>query len=263
MLRPPRSASMTNQRRSYSQSEEVALVSQVNAACPLCGAKLFYTKKAATFKVYELAHIYPLNPTPEEVDELKEATQLHADVNHPDNIIPLCRPCHTKYDKPRTREEYTTLADIKRQLLARDAQKMLIVAYPLDVEIQRIITGLHNIDPSADVATDLEYNPKNINLKFDDSVPSLTRQKIKHAVSDYYQHIKQAFLELERDTPAASELIFAQVRAYYLKQKSLGLTKRAIFGNVVEWIRVTTRSDAVEAAEVVASFFVQNCEVFE
>lgn len=97
---------MNNKRKKYSPAEELCLTTQVDGKCPLCGSALFYVKKSNSYKAYELAHIYPLSPTPEEIEELKNEPLLHSDVNHPDNIIPLCLACHGRFDKPRTAKEY-------------------------------------------------------------------------------------------------------------------------------------------------------------
>ncbi len=254
---------VANSRRSYSPAEELALAAQVDGYCPTCGRTLFYEKKTRLFKAYELAHVYPLNPKPEEVKELDGVALLNPDVNHPDNIVPLCTSCHTRFDKPRTREEYEELAAIKRNLIDRAVQRALNQDYPLEAEISRIIERLYSVEFNGDSTPDLELAAKSVDEKFDRTLPGPTRRKIKHAVADYYQHIRREFRELERQTPTASELIYTQVRAYYLKQKTLGLPQSAVFGNVVDWLRTTTSPQTPEAAEIVASFFVQNCEVFE
>ena len=254
---------MTNTRRPYTEAEQVALTSQVGSYCPLCGQTLFYTKKGRTYKAYELAHIYPLNPRPIEVIELDGVELLHSDVNDPDNIIPLCKDCHGRFDKPRTREEYAQLASVKRKLLDQSRQRAIMGQYPLEADISLIIARLHEVEFTADDVADLELTAKRVDEKFDDSLPHPTRRKIKHAVTDYYQHVKHAFRELELQAPTASELIYAQVRAFYLKQKAMGLPQSAVFNNVVQWLEVTTSPATPEAAEIVASFFVQNCEVFE
>ncbi len=254
---------MTTARRVYTQAEELALTTQVGGYCPLCDKPLFYTKKGRNYKYYELAHIYPLNPTDEEVEELKDVTRLHADVNHPDNQISLCVKCHTRFDKPRTCAEYQELAAIKQKLIDKQAQRSLINEYPLEADIERVIARLHEIESSDKAKADLQLDAKSLDEKFDNSLPGLTRRKIKHAVTDYYPHIKRGFRDLELQTPMAAELIYSQVRTYYLKQKSLGLSQPQIFANVVEWLRVTTHSESPEAPEIVASFFVQNCEVFD
>lgn len=252
---------MSNERRAYTPAEELALTTQVDGRCPLCTEALFYTKKSRTYKAYELAHIYPLNPTTKELEELRSVARLHSDVNHPDNLIPLCLTCHGKFDKPRTAEEYRHLAARKKQLLRRTEQQEIQATYPLEGDIRRVVLGLHNHTPVN--GTNLEYDPKRLQDKFDDSLPVLTRLKIKHAVTDFYQYVRGEFMEIERESPAASQLISSQVRTYYLKQKSLGLSQHDIFVNVVEWIRARTEPQTIESAEIVASYFVQNCEVFE
>ena len=139
-------SSMTNARRTYTQAEELALTTQVGGLCPLCDDQLFYIKKNQSFKHYQLAHIYPLNPTPSEVTELKGAVLLHSDVNHPDNLIPLCVKCHSRLDKPRTREEYEELAQIKTELIERQSQRKLIREYPLEAEIRQVIARLNKMN---------------------------------------------------------------------------------------------------------------------
>lgn len=253
---------MTTNRRSLSQAEEVALLAQVHSQCPLCGKPLFYRKKSREYKEFEIAHIYPLNPKPEELIELSGVVLLNSDVNHTDNLIPLCRPCHTRYDKPRTLQEYNEVAARKRQLLAFAEQQALQVQYPIEQQIRFLVERLQNEEPGFDDAQ-LDYDPKRVADKFDPTLPFPVRQKIKNAVSDYYQVVRREFMRIEQDTPTASQLIYTQVKAFYLKQKGLGYPQSQIFSNIVDWIKRKAGSDSVEAAEIVASFFVQNCEVFE
>lgn len=253
---------MTTNRRSLSQAEEVSLLAQVNSQCPLCGRPLFYKKKSREYKEYEIAHIYPLNPALDELIELSGVVLLNLDVNHTDNLIPLCRPCHTRYDKPRTCQEYNELAARKRQLLALAEQQVLQVQFPMEQQIRVVVQRLHHEEPVFD-DVQLDYEPKRMSDKFDPSLPFPVRQKIKNAVTDYYQIVHREFVRIEQDAPTTSQLIYTQVKAFYLKQKALGYPQAQIFANIVDWIRRKADSDTVEAAEIVASFFVQNCEVFE
>jgi hypothetical protein len=117
---------MALERRSYTPAEEIALIAQVESCCPLCGTLLFYKKNGRNYRHYEMAHIYPLNPKPAEVEELKDVELLNADRNDPDNQIPLCTGCHTKFDKPRTRAEYEELFELKRGLIERERQRALM-----------------------------------------------------------------------------------------------------------------------------------------
>jgi len=260
---------MSKERRAYSPAEELALTTQVGGSCPRCNKPLFYTKrvgkppKPRQYKRFELAHIYPLNPKPEELIELAGVELLSDDVNDPANLIPLCTDCHTCFDKPRTREEYEELAAKKRELLAEDVQRSIRREYPIEEDIHRIVARLFTEDVSANASVDLEYDPKRLSEKFDVSLPPPTQHKIRAAVASYYTYVKSEFAELERKSPNASTLIFAQVRLFYIKQKSLGLSQVTIFRNIVRWIDDRTTPPTTDAAELVAAFFVQNCEVFE
>src|SRR5262245_18972607 len=133
---------MTSERRPYTAAEELSLTTQVAGNCPLCGVPLFHKKKGRSYKAYELAHIYPLNPTAEEALVLAGVERLSTDVNHPDNIIPLCTACHTRFDKPRSVEEYNELSAKKRFLIARAAQPALYPVFPIEDEIARVFERL-------------------------------------------------------------------------------------------------------------------------
>lgn len=253
---------MANARRKLSHAEEIALVAQVSRVCPLCGRPLFYRKKSREFKEYEIAHIYPLNPKQEELIELAGVTPLHSDPNHPDNLIALCTPCHTRFDKPRTREEYQELADRKRILVKYAEQQSIRAEYPMERQVRQVLERLQQ-DDAGEQPGELNYEPKRLTAKFDKTLPFPIRRKIKNAVTDYFSTVQQEFIRIELDTPSSAELIYSQVKAFYVKQKTLGLEQQEIFRNVVAWIEAKAEAQSLESAEIVAAFFVQNCEVFE
>ncbi|OPY74542.1 MAG: hypothetical protein A4E65_03817 [Syntrophorhabdus sp. PtaU1.Bin153] len=254
---------MATNRRKQSPAEELALTTQVSGKCPLCGNLLFRVKGSITQKAYQIAHIYPLNPTPGEIDVLRNETRMHEDVNHPDNLIPLCHLCHDRFDKPRTVEEYRDLCEKKKEFIRRDKQKEIQVAYHLEDDIQKVIAALYANTDLHENSDELQYDPKRLTDKFDGSMPLPTQQKVRHNVVDYYTFIKTRFLEIDRDNPNSSDLIYSQVRTFYLQQKMLGLTQPQVFSNIVQWFLAKTKPETIEAAEIVASFFIQNCEVFE
>ncbi|WP_158793814.1 ABC-three component system protein [Granulicella sp. L60] len=254
---------MALERRSYTQAEEIALNTQVEGCCPLCGVGLFSKKKARIFRFYELAHIFPLNPTPAESTELEDVPLLSSDRNDPDNIIPLCTGCHTRFDKPRTREEYEELFLLKRTLIERARQRALMREYPIEDAITHIVSALGSATFTDVEGVTLNFDPISVDEKCKMAVSELIIRKIKRNVSDYYPFVQRQFRELEREMPNKSQLIFSQVRTFYLKQKDLGLPKQEIYQNVVAWFRSVTRSEMIEAPEVIAAFFVQDCEVLD
>ena len=252
---------MSNPRKKYSDAQNVALLAQVSRVCPLCAELLFYKKRGKSFKNYELAHIYPLNPTNEEKQLLQDEERLSDDVNDEDNIIPLCEICHGKFDKPRTVEEYRTLLLLKKKLIDRSGQEAIWKRYTIEDEISQIIEAIYD-DPELDNVADIDFTPKEVDEKLDSTISRPTKLKIKGNVREYYIFIRKKFSELDSVNSDFSEIISLQIKTYYLKQKNMGIDQQAIFENIVAWIYAKTKPKTNDAAEIMASFFIQNCEVF-
>ena len=252
---------MSNPRRKYSDAQNVALLSQVSRVCPLCAEPLFYKKGGKSFKNYELAHIYPLNPTQEEELLLKHEERLSDDVNDEDNIIPLCEICHGKFDKPRIVKEYRNLAGLKKGLIERSGQEAIWKRYTIEDEIGQIIDAIYN-DPELDNEAEIDFTPKEVDEKLDSTISRPTKIKIKGNVREYFIFIRRKFTELDSVNPDLSEIISLQIKTYYMKQKKMGIGQQAIFENIVSWIYAKTKPKTNDAAEIMVSFFIQNCEVF-
>jgi len=252
---------MSNQRNKYSDAQNVALLSQVSRVCPICAEPLFYKKSGKSFKNYELAHIYPLNPTNEEKHLLWDEERLSDDVNDENNIIPLCEICHGKFDKPRTVEEYQNLLGLKKKLIERSGQEAIWKRYTIEDEISQIIEAIYD-DPELENDAEIDFTPREVDEKLDSTISRPTKVKIKGNVREYYIFIRRQFSELDNVNPDFSEIISLQIKTYYLKQKSMGFDQQAIFENIVSWIYAKTKPKTNDAAEIMASFFIQNCEVF-
>ncbi|QYX67065.1 HNH endonuclease (plasmid) [Shewanella putrefaciens] len=252
---------MSNLRKKYSEAQNVALLSQVSRICPLCSEPLFYKKASQSFKNYEIAHIYPLNPTQEEMALLEHEERLSDDVNDENNVIPLCEICHGKFDKPRTVEEYRTLFEMKKRLIERSGQEAIWKRYAIEEEIGKIIESIYD-DPSLAEDAEIEFDPKEVDEKLDSTISRPTKNKIKNNVREYFVFIKNKFSELDGAELDLSEIISLQIKTYYLKQKNMGLNQQAIFENIVAWIHAKTKPKTNDAAEILASFFIQNCEIF-
>lgn len=252
---------MSNPRKKYTDAQNVALLSQVNRVCPMCAEPLFYKKKGKSYKNYEIAHIYPLNPTPDEVSLLEGEERLSSDVNDENNVIPLCEICHGKFDKPRTVEEYRELVKLKKALIDRSGQEAIWKRYAIEEEIGEIIEAIYE-DPDLDIHSEIEFIPKEVDEKLDGTISRPTKIKIKSNVREYFIFIQKKFSELDGAEADLSDIISLQIKTYYMKQKQYGLGQQAIFDNIVSWIHEKTKPKTNDAAEIMASFFVQNCEIF-
>jgi hypothetical protein len=225
---------MSNPRKKYSDAQNVALLSQVSSVCPLCAEPLFYKKGGKSYKNYEIAHIYPLNPTPTEKTLLEHEERLSNHVNDENNVIPLCEICHGKFDKPRTVEEYRMLLGIKKDLIDRSGQEAIWKRYAIEDEISEIIEAIYD-DPGFENNTEIEFIPRELDEKLDSTISRPTKIKIKNNVREYFIFIRAKFAELDSAEIDLSEIISLQIKTYYLKQKNMGLNQQAIFDNVVAW----------------------------
>ncbi len=219
-------------------------------------------KAQKSYKNYEIAHIYPLNPTLEEHILLKKEERLGDDVNHEDNLIPLCKLCHGKFDKPRTVEEYRKLVAIKKRAIERGRQKELWKEYHIEEDILKIVEAIYS-EADEDVEVEIIFTSMKVNEKLNDSISKPTQRKIKNNVKDYYTFIREKLALLDKAGDCTSEIISSQIKTFYLVQKRKGVTQQVAFDNIVDWLNAKTKSETIDAAEIVVSFFIQNCEVFE
>jgi hypothetical protein len=257
----PKKTSKASGRPTFSPVTVLALCAQVNRVCPKCGKPLFIKKGTRSVKDYEIAHIYPLNPTSAELELLKSESKLSDDPNDELNLIPLCFTCHKIYDTGKTVADYRELKKIKERLTSNTAQLRVFYEFQIESEIVEIIGALMT-EVDADMF-DATYVAKDVDAKLRGNILPLTKRKIKNDVSSFYLFIRDQLTEIERRTPTQGMLIAQQVKTFYLKQKALGYGQQEIYQNVVRWILTKSPAGADEAAAALAAFFVQNCEIFE
>ncbi|WP_369335499.1 ABC-three component system protein [Clostridioides difficile] len=53
------------------------------------------------------------------------------------------------------------------------------------------------------------------------------------------------------------------MRLFYLQQAKTSSSQQQIYKNIVYWLQQKTSSTSSEACEILASFFIQNCEIFK
>jgi HNH endonuclease len=251
---------MSNPRKKIGEGRERILYAEVDGICPLCTRPLQFKKNGKVYKCYEIAHIYPLNPTPKELNTLKDEPRLGSDVNDIENLILLCTDCHERFDKERTVQEYREVFAIKEKLIHQNQIKDVYYSFTIEGEINHIISVLYS-GLSEDVAK-LNYSALKIDDKTDHSMPQILKRRIKDDVSDYYLLIKDKFSEMDKNDPGTFDLIASQVRSFYLKTKKVTNNQEEIFNIVAEWLHTKTGKHSFEASKVVVSFFIQNCEVF-
>lgn len=252
---------MANDRKSYNESESNLLVREVSGMCPLCAKELHFLKGSKPSKGFEIAHIYPLNPTPAQVVAL-ENIPPPPDINGLDNVIALCVGCHTKYDKDFRIDEYYDLLALKERLLNKTNQYKSFGLYPLEKEINSIIDAITSTDDFSDIS-ELEYNPVTLKSKIGTGMSPVKKHTITINVRSYYSTIKESLKVLEKQEQYKVRLLLSQIKSFYCAMLAKTPTsKDLIFEGIVSWFEQKSKSSP-EACMILAAFFVQNCEIFD
>lgn len=255
---------MAAKRDKYSDNEHSILYGETGGCCPLCMLPILFQKKGSTkpSKGYEVAHIYPLNPTPAQAKAL-QGFPIPPDVNALSNVIALCPTCHTKYDKDFKIEELVKLRKLKDGYLSDAQAKLEASQHSIQEEVYEILDAIvafdfDEVEPSAskfDIAT--------VDSKLKSGMSPLQKREIKMDAINFYVRIKDHIRMLERQDQASVRILQNQINSYYLAmQKQNPGNKDLIFNYVAQWISSRTNKPLL-AAKVLTSFFVQNCEVFD
>lgn len=237
-------------------------IQEVDGYCPLCGAKLLVKKGKRLNKQYQIAHIYPNSPIASQKKELMGLERLGDNCESFDNKIALCKNCHGYYDDHTTKEEYLKIIGVKKKLLESGNARDYIASDEIEEELIEIIDEILLVEDDALKKVELKYKGIKISKKIDDS-NSLLRRKIERNVSLYYGFIKEAFQNMEDEGKKKFNLIAVEFKTAFLKSSSESEDKQVIFDVLVSWVNSKVSSKSREACEIIVSFFVQNCEVFD
>jgi len=249
------------ERRNLTPHENAILLTEVENMCPFCIKPLMYEKKGKNYKLWEGAHIYPLNPKAEEIEILKDEERLHEDVNNIKNFIALCGDCHKKFDNPRTVEEYRLLFSIKKNILSKSETRAKYADYQIESEIKEVITMLvEEFNESA--LKPLEMKALRVDEKANETLTRITKMRIRNEVTEYYYYIKELFVQLDSQYPRSFNAIASQVSAFYNSLNRIEKSQEVIYGQLTEWLSKKTGNSSLGACGIIISFFVQNCEVF-
>lgn len=73
---------MESAKYQFTENQTLILFGQVEGMCPLCDNRLTQKKNGQIYKIFEIAHIYPENVTPQEADLLKGEERLSDDTKN-------------------------------------------------------------------------------------------------------------------------------------------------------------------------------------
>nr|WP_315202572.1 ABC-three component system protein [uncultured Albidiferax sp.] len=255
---------MVKKRTDFGDNEHSILYSETSGCCPLCAQPVLFRKKGSKnlTKGYEVAHIYPLNPTPAQSKALLGRVPP-PDINALDNVIVLCPTCHTKFDKDFKVEEMDRIRRIKDGFLADTRARATAAQYLIQEEVYEILDSIVAMDGDSAEIPPTRFDISTVDRKLRTGMSPLQKHEIKVNAVSFYVRIRDHIRVLEQNDQLAIRILQNQINTYYLEmQKQHPDNKDAVFNFVAQWICART-GRSVLAAKVLTSFFVQNCEVFD
>lgn len=255
---------MTKKRDNYSDTEHSILYAETGGCCPLCSLPIMFQKNGSKKpnKGYEVAHIYPLNPTQAQSQALV-GYPAPSDINALENVIALCPTCHTKYDKDFKLDELTRLRKIKDGYLSEAKAKLTASQHAIQEEVYEILDAIAALDSDETVLSLTNFDISTVDKKLKTGMSPLQKHEIKANAISYYIRIRDHIRMLEKRDQAAVKILQNQIHLYYLlMNKQNPENKDLVFNYISQWISTRTNK-SILAAKVLTSFFVQNCEVFD
>jgi 5-methylcytosine-specific restriction endonuclease McrA len=255
---------MAMKRDQYSDHQHSILYAETGGCCSLCTQPILFQKKGSKkpSKGYEVAHIYPLNPTSSQTQSLV-GHPVPPDINALDNVIALCPTCHTKYDKDFKLEELIRLRKIKDGYLSEARAKLTASEHTIQEEVCEILDAIAVYEFDETPLLPTKFDISTVDKKLKTGMSPLQIREIKVNAISFYVRIRDHIRKLEQQDQASVRILQNQINSYYLAMnKQNPENKDLVFNYVAQWISSKTNK-SILAAKVLTSFFVQNCEVFD
>lgn len=255
---------MANVRIKPSDHEHSILYAEAGGVCPLCKSPIMSKKQGSKkpISLYEIAHIYPLNPNSLQSTALRNYPKPQ-DINSLENYILLCPTCHTKYDKDFKIEEYLHLQNIKKEFLDDANARLTASQYALQDEVNEILDMIAKDDGDYEYFSESEFNVSSIDNKLKSSISSLLKREIRHNITDFFVPIRNHIRIIEQVNQISVKLLQSQIHTFYLAmQQKHPENKDLVFKYISEWI-CQKSGKSLMASKILTSFFIQSCEVFD
>jgi len=245
-------------RRSITTNFDARLLTETNNLCPLCGKRLLGEKAGCSVKLYEVAHIYPHSPTPEQNATLRDVPKAN-DAASFENLIALCQNCHKNQDFHTTFEDYMRLYNMKQKIMRQSKAMDDAALVPIETQIEEVLRKLKAVNISQ--LTPLSYTPVAVERKIG-RADVLLREKVKDFVVRYFPFVQDLFGHLDGIGKQKFDKIANEVKLCFLSMEERNLSQEEVFDGIVKWVQSKTQSQYGVACEIIVAFFIQNCEVF-
>lgn len=176
-----------------------------------------------------------------------------------DNMIALCHSCALKYQNSASDADVHRLKKIKEKISDESEIQKIVSDQHIEESIRKVILHIPDIKLISGTA-ELNYEPVPLVNKIDRNKNHSLFRKVKYQVEDYYQAVESTFKELARKVEFKK--FCNQISINYDAMYDSGYNPDEIFEKLVDWLQNST-SGSRDACEIVVSFFIQKCEVFD
>ncbi|API86568.1 ABC-three component system protein [Francisella uliginis] len=250
---------MSNNRKKFSKNIVSHLLAEVDSKCPLCNKPLIEKKENGQFvKVSaDIAHIYPLNPTKEDIELLRNEEKLFSDdPNDVNNLIYLCKNNHNDFDRVKTLEKYRALVSLKKKLIKKHELRKDLYTCNIENELREIFKNIESINDLQGV--ELNYDVSKVESKLKGE-KIIFINDIKNYVNQYFNIVRKIL----RNFGDSGDIIASQIKILYLKAKKYDDEKEKIYQIILEHLKSLNPNQSEVVIRIVIAFFIQNCEVFD
>lgn len=175
------------------------------------------------------------------------------------NLIALCPSCYAKLTQNKLPEAKARLKSIKKRLLQEAVDSSILSSEQIEHGVERVLEKIliaHDED-----LVPLNYNPVAVRQKIRADYNPLVI-KVKSYVTAYYSKVDQWLKQMDMEGKQHFRPFCNSVKINYLKLSNENLSQPNIFEKLVDWIQNSTNEDRI-ACEIVISYFVQKCEVYD
>lgn len=238
-----KSITSVNASDGLKESFGVRLVIETNCICPndWCNQSLQSDVNGQTELCYDVLKI----------DDLLPPTF--------DNLIALCPICYAKLTQNKLPEAKVRLKSIKQRLLKDAAESSILSTEQIEHGVERVLEKI-SITPDEELVP-LNYTPVAVRQKIRTDYNPLFI-KVKSYVTSYYSKVDQWLKQMDQEGKQHFRPFCNSIKINYLKLNNENLSQPVIFEKLVDWIQNCTNEDRM-ACEVVVSYFVQKCEVYD
>lgn len=151
-----------------------------------------------------------------------------------------------------------------RKILSKNASQQMMNG-DLDIlrveeNLRLVINGLTSL--KTDQIEKLRLIPIEIVNKIDEQ-NALLLHKVYSQISAFYYRVEELFKQIENIRGKKFKSIASVITGKYRKLSEKSLDQNQIFDSLVDWLKDIFPDASRIACEIIISFFVQNCEVFD